>query len=243
VPASEAQHSVSWFFVLALALAAFALAAWSFGLERKLWTTLLAALAFGLAGYAFQASPDLAGAPARSVRDNAPGQQDIVAARQEMVPDRFRSGSDKVLIADALARRGQFANAAALLRAATEDRATDSEAWVALGNTLVEHAEGALTPAALYAYRRASAAAPQNPAPGYFLGLAMIREGRILEARQAWSATLAATLGNSPPRALLAERLARLDALLVQAGAPPLPDLQAPVADQSAAPETPSAPS
>jgi len=232
---------VSWLLVLALALAAFALAAWTFRLERKLWTTLLAALGFGLAGYASQASPHLAGAPARSAQDSVSGQQDIVAARQEMVPARFRSGSDKVLVADALARRRQFANAAALLRAATEDRPSDSEAWVALANTLVEHAEGRLTPAALYAFRRAAAAAPQNPAPGYFLGLALIREGRILEARQAWSATLSSTADDSPARSLLAERLARLDALLVQVGAPALPTPAAPVDERSVDPATPSA--
>lgn len=220
---------MSWVLVLPLALAAFALAVWTFRLERALWTTLLAALAFGLAGYALQAHPDLTGAPRPAAAADRQSQWATVDARREMVGDRYRSGSNRLLIADALARRGQFANAAAMLRGAVAENPADTEAWLALGNALVEHAEGVLTPAAVHAYRRADETAPGTAAPGYFLGLALIREGRILDARQVWQATLdAADPGSTPdeaPRALLAERLARLDTLLAQTGAlPPSPD-------------------
>ena len=210
---------MSWIVVLPLALAAFALAVLAFRLERRLWTTLLAALVFGLAGYALQARPDLAGDPRLPPAGGGQGQWASVEARQEMVPARFRSGSNRLLTADAFSRRGQFANAAALLRGEVDANPRDSEAWLAMGNALVEHAEGALTPAALYAYRRADALAPASPAPGYFLGLALIRQGRFPEARQIWAATLEQASEPSAARALLEQRLARLDALLATAAA------------------------
>lgn len=215
---------MSWALVLLLALAAFAAAAYAFRLERRLWTILLATLALGLAGYATQASPGLPGAPPSVPARTAEDGWSMVEARKEMVAPARRSGSAKVLIADAYARRGQYANAASMLRSAIEDNPRDVEAWIALGNALVEHANGNLTPASLLAYRRASALAAGSPAPGYFLGLALIRQGRIPEARQVWSTTLENTApAAGEPRALLAQRAARLDALLVQAGALPPP--------------------
>ena len=222
---------MSWLLVVPLALAAFALAAFAFRLDRGLWTALLAALVFGLAGYALQANPRLPAAPHAPSADDRQNEWGSVEARKEMVAERDRSGSDLVLIADAMVRQGQFANAAAVLRGAVDRDPRDGEAWVALGNALVEHADGSLTPAAIYAYRRAAQVAPGSPAPGYFLGLALIRQGRILEARQVWAATLAESRADSPPRALLEERLARLDDLLASAGAQP--------AGPPAAPPTP----
>ena len=211
---------MSWPFVLLLAGAAFALAAFAFRLDRGLWMTLLAALVFGLAGYAFQARPGLSGSPTAQRLVDEQEQWASVEARKEMVTGAMRSRSDKLLIADALARRGQFANAAALLRSAAQDNPRDAEAWLALGNVLVEHADGALTPAALFAYRNARENAARSPAPGYFLGLALIRQGAVLEARQVWGEALAGTDEADPARALLAQRIERLDTLLAQAGGP-----------------------
>ena len=213
---------MSWLFVVPLALGAFALAVFAFRLQWQLWTTLLAALVFGLAGYALQARPDLPGDPRLRPAFDERGQWASVEARQEMVPARYRSGSNSLLTADAFSRRGQFANAATMLRGEVEAHPRDAEAWLALGNALVEHADGALTPAALYAYRQADALAPASPAPGYFLGLSLIRQGRFPEARQIWAATLAQSDEESAARSLLEQRLARLDALLANAG--PLPD-------------------
>ena len=55
-----------WLTVALLALAVFAVTVFVFRLDRKLWTSFAAALAFGLAGYAWQASPDLPSAPKAS---------------------------------------------------------------------------------------------------------------------------------------------------------------------------------
>jgi cytochrome c-type biogenesis protein CcmH len=212
---------MSWLLAIALALAAFALAAFGLRVGRRGWTTFAAALALGLAGYALQASPDVAGAPAAG--RGAPDQVDwaFVDARQEMVASDDRSHSDKIIVADAFAREGQYANAAALLRGAVAENPRDGEAWLALGNALVEHAGGALTQPALLAYRRADEIMPGSVGPGYFVGMALIRQGRLMEARGVWAATVKEAADDAAGRAALEERLARLDALIANQGAVP----------------------
>src|SRR3546814_4542336 len=60
----------------------------------------------------------------------------FVDARKEMVASADRSASREMIVADALARQGQFANAAAMLREAVGRNPRDAEAWLALGNAL-----------------------------------------------------------------------------------------------------------
>jgi cytochrome c-type biogenesis protein CcmH len=212
---------VSWLIAIALALAAFALGAFVFGVARQGWTTFAAALALGLAGYALQASPGLPGAPAAEAR--APGEADwaFVEARKEMVANSERLDSREVVVADAFARQDQYANAAAMLREAVRANPRDSEAWLALGNALVEHADGALTQPALLAYRRAAELEPKSVGPGYFLGFALIRQGRLIEARGVWASTLEAAADDAAGRAALEERLGRLEELIAGQGVPP----------------------
>jgi cytochrome c-type biogenesis protein CcmH len=203
-----------WFLAIALAFATFVAAVFAFRLERGLWTTLAAALALGLVGYAVQASPNVPGAPAAPPRTNEEGAWALVEERKEMIGDDFRSRNDKVLIADALARNGQYANASVLLRGAVTDNPQDAEAWLALANSLVEHTDGGLTEPALYAYRKASEAYPGGVGPGYFLGLSLIRQGQFAQARGVWAETLAEAQPDAAGRAILEERLGRLDGLL-----------------------------
>ncbi len=211
---------MSWVMAIALALAAFALGAFVFGVARQGWTTFAAALALGLAGYALQASPGTPGAPASGAQ--APDEVDwaYVDARHEMVALGNRSASNQMIIADGFARRGNYASAAALLRDAVRQNPNDAEAWLALANALVEHAEGALTQPALLAYRRAAELDPGGAGPGYFLGLALIRQGRLMEARNVWQSTLETASEDAAGRAALEERLARLDQLIAGQGVP-----------------------
>ena len=137
----------------------------------------------------------------------------MVQARREfyaegVLPSRF------VVTADAFARRGQFDQSARFLSNALAENPNDSEAWLALGNSLVEHAEGQLTPAALNAYERADAVGRGNPAPIYFLGLAWLRAGEPQRTRELWLELLAKAPEDADWRPLLAERIARLDGLL-----------------------------
>ena len=105
-----------------------------------------------------------------------------------------------------------------MLRGAVNDNPRDAEAWLALGNVLVEHADGSLTDPALYAWRKAAEVDPASLGPGYFLGLAMLRQGRFDEGYEAWRATLAATPPDAYGRSVVEARYARLGELLKQAG-------------------------
>lgn len=202
--------------ILLLAAAAFAFAVFALRLPRTGWTLLGAAVLFGLAGYALQGSPGQAGSPKDAAADrNAEGAELVEARRAIYGP---APPSSFVTVADGFARRGQFADAAGILRGSLAKTPDDPEAWLALANALMEHADGQLTPAAVYAYEMAERADPGQPGPGFFYGVALIRGGRLQQARGLW----ASMLENAPPDAEwrdgLKERLDRLDVLIAQSG-------------------------
>lgn len=200
--------------IILLAAAAFALAALALRLPRAGWTLFGAALLFGLAGYALQGSPGQAGAPESAIATAADAGVALVEARRELYgptpPSRF------VTVADGFARRGQFSDAAGILRGSLDKNPQDPEAWLALANALVENAEGQLTPAAMYAFSQAERQDPSSPGPGFFLGVALINSGRPAEARRLWSDMLARAPADAPWREGLKERLDRLDLLIAQ---------------------------
>jgi cytochrome c-type biogenesis protein CcmH len=136
-----------------------------------------------------------------------------VAARQKL--SGSPPGANKwLVVADAMARNGQYADAAEMLRGAVEQNPKDSDAWLAMANALVSHADGRLSPAAILAFRRAAAAAPESPGPPFFLGLAMAQSGRFQEARQMWAEVLARSPADAPWRGDLTAKLEQLDQLI-----------------------------
>lgn len=212
-----------WGLILGLALAAFALAAFVLKAPRGGWEAIGAALFAGIAGYALQGSPGEPGSPTRAAE--APGQDGaaMVAARQAMTGGQVQ-GQRLLIIADGLARQGQFGDAAGILRGAVEANPRDGEAWLALANALVGHAGGTLSPAALVAFQRAADVAPENPGPPFFLGLALAQSGHLAEARRIWGELAARSPKAAPWQADLAQRLGALDAVIArQSGAPTAP--------------------
>jgi cytochrome c-type biogenesis protein CcmH len=206
-----------WIPLIALAAVTFLIAAFVVKLPRSGWAMFGAALLFGLAGYALQGSPGMAGAPAATAPEANAGNLALVDARRQMF-DPNRAPSRFVTVADGFARRGQFEDAAVILSGAVSQNSNDGEAWLALANALVEHADGSLTPAALHAYGKSQAVLPGHPGPSYFLGVSLIRSGRAAEARQLWIETLEKAPADAPWRPQMEERLARLDDLLAQIG-------------------------
>lgn len=204
---------MSWAPILLFAAAVFAVGAWVLKIPRRGWALLGIALLIGLAGYGWQGAPGYAGAPKPNASLLAADGAPIVEARRAIVsatkaPSRF------VLVADGFTRRGQYADAAGLLRNAIREDPTDGEAWLALGNVLTEYADGMLTPASLYAFAEARKLMPDSPAPDYFLGVAMIRNGRLDEAEKLWKTALEASPADAPWRDELTVRLARLRELM-----------------------------
>lgn len=209
---------MSWVPIILLAGLAFAFAAVALKLPRSSYTLLGAALLFGLAGYALQGSPGAPGAPGvRSQQDESTGALMVEARRAFFDPERLPSRY--LVTSDAFARRGDPERAAGFARSAIAENPADAEAWTALGNALTEHADGRLTPAALYAYGQAQRRAPGSGAPDYFLGLAFLRGGEPARTRELWAELVAKAPAEAPWRPLMADRLARLDALLAQGAA------------------------
>lgn len=210
---------MSWVIAIALAAAVFAAIAFGLRASRQGWAVLGATLALGLAGYALQASPGLPGAPAAARAEQAVDGSAMIDARRRIMGREDEPVPPYLLTADAFARRGQYQDAAGLLRSAVQEHPRDAEAWLALGNALVEHGEGSLSPAALYAYRQADAADPRGAGPSFFLGLALIRQGEVIKAHQLWSAKLAEMPADAPGRDELAARFGMLDAAMRQVAA------------------------
>jgi cytochrome c-type biogenesis protein CcmH len=215
---------MTWVLVALLGATAFALAAFALRAPRPTWELLGSALMLGLAGYALQGSPRQPGAPKVAAEKLAGDPAALVTARRQLAGDGPVAGDRWVMIGDALARNGQYADAAGMLLGATEHDPNNGEAWLALANALVAHAEGALTPAALYAYNRAAKATPEAPGPPFFLGLALAQSGKLEQGRALWAQLLARAPANAPWRADLISRLARLDLYIAaQRGGPAAP--------------------
>ena len=210
---------MSWALIIALAALAFAALVFLFKVPRGGWEAVGAALLLGLAGYALQGSPAQPGAPKAPAAQNKGNGQALVAARQQLRASGAQGTSSWLVIGDAMARNGQYADAASVLLGAVEKNPKDAEGWLALGNALVGHSEGALTPAALYAYQRAATADPAHPGPPFFLGLALAQSGRLSEGRAMWVELLARSPKDAPWRADLAERLGKLDQFIAANGA------------------------
>lgn len=214
---------MTWVLAIGLAILAFLLAVFVLHAPRRSWEAIGAALMLGIAGYAFQASPGIPAA-SKEARETVSGDPAaLVKARAKVTTSGIPTNDRWVVIADALARNGEFAGAAEMLRGAIDRNPKNAEAWLAMANALVAHADNQLTPASLYAYRRAAAAAPEHPGPPYFLGLALAQSGRFGEARGLWQGLLDRTPPDAPWHADLQEKLRRLDMLIAaqQSGEPP----------------------
>lgn len=209
---------MSWVQVILLALAAFAAMAFVFRAPRAGWEVIGAALLLGVAGYATQASPGLPGASKQAAQQLASDPAALVNERNSISGSETMPNNNWIVIADAMARNGQFANAANVLLGAVDDNPKDGEAWLALANALVAHADGQLTPASLYAFRQAADAEPDHPGAPFFLGMALAQSGRFAEARSLWSDLLERSPEDAPWRADLQMRLERLEAFMQEQG-------------------------
>lgn len=205
---------MSWLVTVVLALVCFAGFVFLFKVPRKVWPLILAFFALGLAGYALQASPGLESAPRTAQKESSDEGWRLVDLRKELTGSENTTSSNLVVTADAMVRKGQFANAANLLGGAVERNPNDKEAWLALANALAFQADGELTPAALFAYRRAAQLDPDSAAPSFFVGLSLIRQGRLIDGRELWAQKLESMPSGAPGREILARRLADLDMLL-----------------------------
>lgn len=205
---------MTWLLVALLTLAAFVVTHRLMKPPRSGAAAIGAALLAGIAGYAAQSHTLLPGSP-MTAREKIGGDADGIATRQK-VSKEAPGGDKRMIIADAMARNGRYADAATILRGVVTNNPKDATAWLALANTLVSHADGRLSPAAVFAFRRAEEAQPENPGPPFFLGMALAQSGRLKEARAVWVDLLARSPADAPWRGDLVARLQELDAFVAQ---------------------------
>ncbi|EIZ77554.1 tetratricopeptide TPR 4 [Novosphingobium sp. Rr 2-17] len=227
---------MTWLAVIVLALVCLALLIFVFKAPRGTWEAIASALLLGVAGYALQGSPGLSGTSKESSEPSAGRDAAAMVEARAKVSNRGIPDANKwVVIADGQARHGQYGTAAEVLRGAIEADPKNSEAWLAMANALLAHADGQLTAPTLYAYRRAALADPDAPGPPFFLGLAFVQNGQFADARALWAGVVERAPANAKWKPLLARQIAALDALIAaqkQAGSsagaqpgaqPPLP--------------------
>jgi cytochrome c-type biogenesis protein CcmH/NrfG len=201
---------MGWLIVLVLALAAFA-AIWRYAsLDRAGVQFLAAALLLALAGYAWLGSPGLAGSPRRAAERPAPPQTVFSATRRDIF-----GGFDRVdnwlTLSEALARGGDTAGAAGIVRSALRKYPDNAVLWTGYGDALTSHGGGLLSPAADLAFRRGISLAPRHPGPRIFYGLALAQNGRLEEAGVAWRQALALSPADSKWREGLEQQLRMLE--------------------------------
>ncbi|MCJ2176999.1 tetratricopeptide repeat protein [Novosphingobium album (ex Hu et al. 2023)] len=211
-----------WVFVASLALLAFGLIVFVLKAPRGTWEAVAAALLLGVAGYVLQGTPGQASAPKEASEPVSGDAAALVEARLKVTNKGIPPNNKWVVFADGLARNGHYADAAQILRGEVEAHPNNSEAWLAMANALMAHSDGVLTPASLYAYRKAARTAPDEPGPPFFLGLALLQNGRVADAQALWTDLLARAPQDAPWRAPLALQLQKLDTMMNgQAGGGP----------------------
>lgn len=206
---------MTWVLVMAVAALAFAVMALVLRTPRSGWAAIGAALLAGMAGYAVQAHPELAGSPTAPREPTAADGGAAVEVREQLAAGNAATNK-RMIIANAMARHGDHAAAAEVLRGAVAENPEDAAAWLAMATALVSHADDRLTPAALFAFNQAQAADPASPGPPYFLGYALARSGKLAEGRALWADLVARTPADAPWRAELVERLRELDAFMAE---------------------------
>ena len=206
---------MTWVLILLIAVAVWGVMAFVLKLPRTGWEITAAALLFGISGYALQGHPSQPGAPQAPAESAKLADQTLIKERQQM-GSAFGQGQSWLILADALTRQGQFGAAADVLHSALAKSPKDADLWVALGNALVGHTDGVITPAAQFAFQKAANIAPDHPGPPFFMGLALAQTGRLAEARTLWAELLARSPADAPYRADLEARLSRLDSMIAE---------------------------
>jgi cytochrome c-type biogenesis protein CcmH len=200
---------MGWVIIVALALAT-AGGLWVF-LRRDIGALqfLGAALFLALAGYAWQGHPGMAGRPkAPPERQRLPDSE--FAQTRERLLGRFDRAAVWLTMAEGYQRRGDTQSGVAVIRSGLRDSPNDPDLWVGLGNALVIHNDGMMSPAAQIAFQRAAAIAPEHPGPRYFFGLALAQGGNFDEAERIWRQLIAEAPEGAEYRRMIEERLQAL---------------------------------
>lgn len=193
------------------------------GVKRSLLTLIGAALMLGATGYALQGRPGLGAHPAVPERELASDEAASIELRDRML-GRYSGDGAYLVASDAMARAGDRGAAVQVVLGGIRKIPESVLLWTGLGNALVLHDNGLVSPPALFAYQQAARLSPRHPAPPFFLGEAYVRAGDFATARRYWARALALTPPGASYRSDIAMRLALLDELTAMQRAAEAPD-------------------
>ncbi len=200
---------MGWLWILGLG-AVVLIALWKFArFDRTSLQLTAAALLVAMAGYAWQGRPALPGKPAPPPVRVAKPDSDFAETRKAMLGE-FDSAGAWLTMAESYQRQGDTQSGAEILQSAVRKSPNDPDLWVGLGNALVIHAGGMMTPSAEIAFRRASKIAPEHPGPKFFFGLALAQGGKFDEAESLWRGLLQTAPADASWRPMVEQRLAML---------------------------------
>lgn len=165
-----------------------------------------AALMLALAGYAWQGHPNQPGAPKAPPGRRQLPDSEFAKSREDML-GRFDQAAAWLNMADGFQRRGDTQSAAELLQGAVRRTPNNPDLWVGLGNALVVHGGGLMSPAAQLAFDRAARLAPGHPGPRFFYGLALAQGGNYDGAERIWRELLATAPPDAEYRRIVEQRL------------------------------------
>jgi cytochrome c-type biogenesis protein CcmH/NrfG len=148
-----------------------------------------AAMMVALAGYAFWGSPSLSASPTLPRDAKAPEMS--MADVKKMEKNQFSSEGNVLMLTDAMIRAGATRQAVGVFQDAVKSNPGSADLWVGMGNALVMHSGGMVSPAAEYAFEKAAKLSPNHPGPPFFMGLALAQSGKIEQAGEVWRALLA----------------------------------------------------
>ena len=181
-----------------------------------------------LAGYAWQGNPGQAGSPVAAA-DEQPVPPELA---DESLRKTFLSSQNSegqwLALADALMRIGRSRQAASILGEGSRRAPQNADIWVGLGNALVVHNQGQMSPASQYAFEKAAQLSPNHPGPPFFLGLALAQSGKPDEAGDVWRGLLSRAPDDAPWKEDLIQRLTQIGQM------PNAPIADAPVTNEQA---------
>jgi cytochrome c-type biogenesis protein CcmH/NrfG len=198
------------FLSIAILLLLIGLGLWRFAkMPRGMIEATGAAMLLGIAGYAWQGSPAQPGNPVEAANAKPPPEE-VSAALRKATSSKFGAEGEILAYADAYIRSGHTQAAVSAVRAGLLKSPNNPDLWVGLGNALVVHSEGQMSPAAQFAFEKAATISPNHPGPPFFLGLGLVQAGKVEEAGQVWRGLISRAPDNAPWKAELEARLAEI---------------------------------
>jgi cytochrome c-type biogenesis protein CcmH len=142
--------------------------------------------------------------------DAAPPPPEISGALRKATASKFGAEGEILSYADAYIKSGHSALAVAAVGSGLRKSPNSPDLWVGLGNALVVHSDGQMSPAAQFAFEKAATLSPNHPGPPFFLGLGLAQAGKVDEAGEVWRGLLARAPDDVPWKADLIARLTEI---------------------------------